>query len=106
MKALINCIVTVRLICAFVFAYAKSRGFYDEAQIIVRVISELVENLLLLYKNCSVLNCYELLLKVIILLAHLSQRLIGELIGYPWSGIRCPSSSASSSVHNFKSLLL
>ena len=26
-------------------------------------------------------------------LAHLSQRLIGELIGYPWSGVR-PSSSS------------
>ena len=26
-----------------------------------------------------------------VLLAHLSQRLIGELIGYPWSGVR-PSS--------------
>ena len=25
-------------------------------------------------------------------LAHLSQRLIGELIGYPWSGVR-PSAS-------------
>ena len=29
-----------------------------------------------------------------LLLAHLSQRLIGELIGYPWSGVRRrPSSS-------------
>ena len=27
------------------------------------------------------------------ILAHLSQRLIGELIGYPWSGVRRPSSS-------------
>ena len=36
-------------------------------------------------------------------LAHLSQRLIGELIVYPWSGVRpagvCPT-------HNFKHLLL
>ena len=43
-------------------------------------------------------------------LAHLSQRLIGELIGYSWSGIR-PSSSVvvrrpSSVVNNFKHLLL
>ena len=29
-------------------------------------------------------------------LAHLSRRLIGELIVYPWSGVRCPSAS----VHN------
>ena len=31
------------------------------------------------------------------LLAHLSQRLIGDLIGYPWSGV-CHRPS----VHNFK----
>ena len=37
----------------------------------------------------------------IILLAHLSQRLICELIGYPWSGVR-----TSSVVNNFKHLLL
>ena len=35
-------------------------------------------------------------------LAHLSQRLIGELIGYSWSGVR-PSASV---VNNFKRLLL
>ena len=33
-------------------------------------------------------------------LAHLSQRLIGELIGYPWSGVQRPS------VQNSKCLLL
>ena len=42
-------------------------------------------------------------------LAHLSQRLIGELIGYSWSGVR-PSSVVvrrpSSVVNNFKRLLL
>ena len=42
-------------------------------------------------------------------LAHLSRRLIGELIGYQWSGVR-PSSvrrpSSSSVVNNFKQLLL
>ena len=40
-------------------------------------------------------------------LAHLSQRLIGELIGYPWSGVR-PSSVVRrpSVVNNFKRLLL
>ena len=32
-----------------------------------------------------------------ILLAHLSQRLIGELIGYPWSGVRRPSAVRPSS---------
>ena len=36
-------------------------------------------------------------------LAHLSQRLIGELIGYSWSGVRPSSSSV---VNNFKRLLL
>ena len=43
------------------------------------------------------------------LLAHLSQRLIGELIGYSWSGVR-PSSVVRrrrpSVVNNFKRLLL
>ena len=34
-----------------------------------------------------------------VFLAHLSQRLIGELIVYPWSVVRRPSSS-SSVVHN------
>ena len=38
-------------------------------------------------------------------LAHLSQRLIGELIGYSWSGVR-PSSDRLSVVNNFKRLLL
>ena len=40
-------------------------------------------------------------------LAHLSQRLIGELIGYSWSGVR-PSSVVvrPSVVNNFKRLLL
>ena len=35
------------------------------------------------------------------LLAHLSRRLVGELIVYPWSGVR-PSSSSVVVVHNFK----
>ena len=34
------------------------------------------------------------------LLAHLSQRLIGELIGYPWSGVRPSVRRRPSSVHN------
>ena len=38
-----------------------------------------------------------------IFLAHLSQRLIGELIEYPCSGVRRSSSYV---VHNFKHLLL
>ena len=37
-------------------------------------------------------------------LVHLSQRLIGELIGYSWSGVR-PSSVRPSFVNNFKHLL-
>ena len=40
------------------------------------------------------------------LLAHLSQRLIGELIGYSWSGVRPSSSVRPSVVNNFKRLLL
>ena len=40
------------------------------------------------------------------LLAHLSRRLIGELIGYSWSGVRRPSVRPSSVVNNFKHLLL
>ena len=41
----------------------------------------------------------------VLFLAHLSRRLTGELIGYPW--IRRPSSvRPSSSVHIFKHLLL
>ena len=31
----------------------------------------------------------------VLLLAHLSQRLIGELIGYPWSGVRRRPSTIS-----------
>ena len=32
-KALISFAVTTKLICVFVFAFAKSRFFHDEAQI-------------------------------------------------------------------------
>ena len=42
-------------------------------------------------KNHSVLHGRVIVRRFI--LAHLSQRLIGELIGYPWSGVRCLSSS-------------
>ena len=62
----------------------------------------------------SVIVCLSLLLLcelginlpccAILSLAHLSPRLIGELIGYTWSGVR-PSSSYVV-VHNFKDLLL
>ena len=60
------------------------------------------------YKNFinKVINlCFILLIS---LLAHLSQRLIGELIGYSWSGVRRPSSVVRrpSVVNNFKRLLL
>ena len=48
---------------------------------------------------------FSLFLRGVAFLAHLSQRLIGELIGYPWSGVSHPSLSFSS-VHNFKRLLL
>ena len=39
-----------------------------------------------------------MLLKSYEFLAHLSQRLIGELIGYPWSGVRPSASSVRPSV--------
>ena len=35
-KALISFAVTAKLICVFVFAYAKSRFSHNEAQLIVR----------------------------------------------------------------------
>ena len=41
-----------------------------------------------------------------LLLAHLSRRLKGELIGYSWSGVRPSSVRRPSVVNNFKHLLL
>ena len=35
-KALISCAVTAQLICAFVFAYAKSRFSQNEAHVVVQ----------------------------------------------------------------------
>ena len=37
-KALISFVVTAKLICVFVFAYAKSRFSHDEAQIMIIVL--------------------------------------------------------------------
>ena len=39
-KALISFAVTAKLICVFVFAYAKSRFSHDEAQIVVEIDQE------------------------------------------------------------------
>ena len=61
--------VTAQLICAFVFAYARSRFWHNTAHMLK----------LLHYCICQ----------SFFLLAHLSRRLTGELIGYPW--IRRPS---------------
>ena len=36
-KALISCVVTTQLICAFVFAYAKSRFSLDAAHLMIKV---------------------------------------------------------------------
>ena len=69
-KALIFFAVTAKLICAFVFAYAKCWFSHYTAQIIYYVWD---------------------------FLAHLSQRLIGELIGCSWSGVR-PSSLTISNI--------
>ena len=51
-------------------------------------------------KSTAVFPCSLLCFHYTAFLAHLSQRLIGELIGYPWSGVR------PSVVNNFKRLLL
>ena len=50
--------------------------------------------------KCQFFSC------VTYFLAHLSRRLIGELIVYPCSGVRPSSVRPSSVVHNFKDLLL
>ena len=48
-----------------------------------------------------------MLLQLQLFLAHLSRRLLGELIVYPWSGVRRPSvRRPSASVHKLKDLLL
>ena len=46
-KALISFAVTAKLICVFVFAYAKSRFSHDEAQ---------MENMIYLYSINVILN--------------------------------------------------
>ena len=43
---------------------------------------------------------YRLIMSVCLFLAHLSRRLIGELIVYPWSGVRRPSSVVRSQCSN------
>ena len=40
-KALISCAVTVQLICAFVFAYARIRFSHDSAQSFVVSLSDI-----------------------------------------------------------------
>ena len=70
----------------------KSRGHTSESRFI-----ELDEE----FECCTALQAvfYSQIIHVesraIVFLAHLSRRLIGELIVYPWSGVRRPSS-----VHN------
>ena len=41
-KALIRCVVTAQLICGFVFTYAKSWFFHNEAQIMYAFMQELI----------------------------------------------------------------
>ena len=53
------------------------------------------KDLLFLFKQAIVFPFFLFNLVLISLLAHLSPRLIGELIGYSWSGVR-----PSSVVHN------
>ena len=60
------------------------------------------------YNQADVIKAFNLTSRY---LAHLSHRLICELIGYSWSGVRTSSSSMvrrrpSSVVNNFKHLLL
>ena len=81
--ALISCTVTALLVCAFVLIYAKSMFSLDKVHIKLRFYSvkggKADKHITLdLHREFS-------------LLAHLSQRLIGELIAYPCSGVnrRC-----------------
>ena len=41
-KALICCVVTMQLICVFVFAYAKNRFSHDAAQLTVQEMAEMI----------------------------------------------------------------
>ena len=73
-KALISLEVTAKLTCVFVLAYAKSRFSHDMAHIV---------------KTPS--GREDPVQTSLAFLAHLSRRLTGELIGYPWVRRRRPS---------------
>ena len=113
-KALISCTISAQRICAYVFAYATDRLSYDSRLkkrfyiyyilcIYLFLFIHLYSYLLKLLFVCFVLLGftaqstpmsfhYIKYMHVFILLAHLSRRLIGELIVYPWSGGRRTSS--------------
>ena len=70
-------------------------GFYEEMS---KIIFQLSSNIIIKY----VLYLFFCYMKYV--LAHLSRRLIGELIVYPWSGVRRRRPSSSSTM--LKHLLL
>ena len=126
-KVLISCSVTMELICALVFAYAKIRFPQDAAQILgliqfyqflfpmTEIALQHVSMVLRSEKQWDVVEALPDIGKLLVsfephhettgFLAHLSRRLIGELIGFLWSGVR-PSYVVVVVVHNFKDLLL
>ena len=53
-KALISFAVTAKLICVFVFAYAKSRFSHDAAQMLSRYLTVEINNNLFFTKNTCV----------------------------------------------------
>ena len=65
-KALISFAVTTKLICVFVFAYAKSRFSHDEAQMkvvvkcIIQKISEITQKLNMLYRYSNMSKKHKL----------------------------------------------
>ena len=104
-KALVSCMVTEQLICMFVLAYAKSRFSHDGAKITAMILNfrtdrsgRIVQNQirLLLEKQsdqvftiCNTVCIFWMHFSMVKpFLAHLSRRLIGELIVYQWSSVR------------------
>ena len=51
----------------------------------------IMENILAVHNHQLILSFEPRHEKIVLFLAHLSRRLIGELIVYPWSGVRRPS---------------
>ena len=66
-----RCVVTVQLICVFVFAYAKKRFSHNEAHFIVAVLmDELIFQLLCFRCNCGTPLTFHLENRIVLLLQH------------------------------------